>query len=172
MHRPTTSTDRKTLSEVLEMDFSGKVVVVIGRPASGKTTVSELLAEKNPLLKLWHTDDYIPYGGVEGLYQMMTELEADGYNNPAIIEGVGGYRLLRKGVELGIFSPDVVIELVVTDAQVERVYKSERIFGKLDKMPGFVKGLNTVLDGYRQMATVRELEGFKMPEWITVQNDF
>ena len=158
--------------ELLEIDFSGKVVVIIGRPASGKTHIGNALAANTPSSKLWHTDDYIPYGGVEGLYQLMTEMEDCGLHSPAIIEGVGGYRLLRKGAEMGLFFPHVVIELVVSDAQVERIYNSEREAGKLKKMAGFVKGLNTVLEGYKQIAAVREIEGFEMPEWFTVQNDF
>lgn len=174
MSRPDKKKTARPISnkELFEIDFSGKVVVVIGRPASGKTHIAGLLAKNTPGSKLWHTDDFISYGGVEGLYQMIVEMEAVGLHSPAIIEGVGGYRLLRKGAELGIFFPDVVVELVVSDAQVERVYNTERESGKLKKMAGFVKGLNTVLEGYKQIAHVREMEGFEMPEWITVQNDF
>lgn len=166
------NTRNATLSEILEMDFSGKVVVLIGRPASGKTFVSALLSKNTPQSKLWHTDDYIPYGGVEGLYQMMAEMEQEGYHSPAIIEGVGGYRLLRKGAELAVFFPHVVIELCVSDAQVERVYNTQRNPSKLAKMAGFSKGLNTVLETYQQIASVREMDGFDMPQWFLVKNEF
>lgn len=162
-----------TLPEILSSEIcSGKVTVIIGRPGSGKTTVGLLIAEQKQECRLWHTDDYIPYGGVDGLYQMMAEMEEDGYQSPAIIEGVGAYRLLRKGAELDVFYPDVVIELIVTDEQVERVYTKERDASKLKKMPGFVKGLETVLAGYRQIMSVRELEGRTPPVWMRVQNDF
>lgn len=162
-----------TLSEFLSSEIcSGKVTVIIGRPGSGKTTVGELLAEQNQECRLWHTDDYIPYGGVEGLYQMMQEMEEAGYRSPAIIEGVGCYRLLRKGAELGVFYPDVVIELVVSDEQVERVYTTERSPEKLKKMPGFVKGLDTVLAGYHSIMVDRVCEGVLAPVWLTVENKF
>ena len=161
-----------TLSEILSNEIlSGKKVVVIGRPGSGKTVTGQKLAQASRL-PLVHTDTYIPCGGVEALYHMMSEMEAFGYDEPCLIEGVGAYRLLRKGAELDVFYPDVVIELVVTDEQVERVYTKERDAAKLNKMPGFVKGLETVLAGYKQIMSVRELEGRTPPVWIRVENKF
>lgn len=161
-----------TLSELIASDLLfGKKVVVIGRPGSGKTVTGQKLAQASNL-PLVQTDTYIPCGGVEALYHMMSEMEAWGYDEPCLIEGVGSYRLLRKGAELDVFYPDVVIELVVTDEQVERVYTKERDSAKLKKMPGFVKGLETVLAGYRQIMAVRELEGRTPPVWMRLQNDF
>lgn len=85
-----------------------KIVVIVGLPATGKTTLLNELQEANEKYSLYHTDDYIEHGFKESLYVMMRDLEAD--KNPyKIIEGVQAYRLLRKGLELKTFYADLVI---------------------------------------------------------------
>ena len=100
-------------SQLFDYSFAGKTIVIIGSPASGKTTLGKALAAKYGQ-KLIQADDYMQHGYKEALYVMLADLiEID---EPVIVEGMQGYRLLRKGVELGNFYPDVVIELQVTDA--------------------------------------------------------
>lgn len=150
-------------SQLFDYPLSGKTIVVIGSPASGKTTLGKALAAKYGQ-KLIHADDYMQHGYKEALYVMLADLiEID---EPVIVEGMQGYRLLRKGVELGNFYPDVVIELQVTEAQVERVYRSERQAEKLPKLSAFNKMHQTILKSYKA------LENPHPPEWITVQNQY
>jgi len=152
-----------TYQDVFTLDLSGKTIVIIGCPASGKTTLGRALAASTGT-KLIETDDYIPHGAVNSLYVMLDELvEMD---CPVIVEGVGGYRLLRKGVQLANFFPDVVIELEVTPEQVARVYETERQDRKVKSLAGFCKGHQTVLTEYRAM------ENPKPPIWYTVKNEF
>jgi thymidylate kinase len=87
-------------------------------------------------------------------------------DEPVIVEGMQGYRLLRKGVELANFYPDVVIELQVTEAQVERVYRAERQAEKLPKLSAFNKMHQTILESYKALKNPHP------PEWITVQNQY
>ncbi len=151
-----------TYQDLFTLDFSGKTVVIIGFPASGKTTLANTLSAFTGT-KLVRTDDYIPHGAVNSLYVMLDDLVE--MNCPVIVEGVGGYRLLRKGVQLANFFPDVVIELEVTPEQIARVYAAERQDRKTKSLTGFCKGHQTVLAEYRAM------ENPKPPIWYTVKND-
>jgi hypothetical protein len=149
--------------QLFEQPFTGKTIVIIGSPASGKTTFGKALAAKHGQ-RLIHTDDYMQHDYKTALYVMLADLiEID---EPVIVEGMQGYRLLRKGVELGNFFPDVVIELSVTDEQVERVYRTERKAEKLPKLSAFNKMHQTILANYKAM------ENPHPPQWIEVKNDY
>lgn len=92
----------------IKLTRSERVVVIVGLPSTGKTTLSKELAnDYRGWYDHYHTDDYIKYGFEESLYVLRRELKEN--PKPVLIEGVQGYRLLRKGVELGDFFPDVVI---------------------------------------------------------------
>lgn len=157
-------------NDLFSLDLSGKAIVIIGSPASGKTTLSKALAAKFGQ-RVIHTDDYIEHGYKEALYAMLPDiLESE---QPLIVEGMQAYRLLRKGVELETFYPDVVIELEVTPQQVARVYMEERIWDKrkslentLKNVAAFNKMHQTILADYRAMDNPRP------PKWYTVQNRF
>jgi hypothetical protein len=84
------------------------VVVIIGHPDTGKTHLSEELAAQYPEHKIYHTDDYIKWGYEDALYKMMSDIE---YDRPEkfIVEGVQGYRLLRKWAQEGKPGADLVI---------------------------------------------------------------
>lgn len=150
-------------SDIFNLDLSGKTIVIIGCPASGKTTLGNALAAHTGA-RLVHADDYIQYGYKEALYVMLADLiEIDG---PVIVEGIQGYRLLRKGVEMGNFYPDVVIELEVTQEQVERVYARERPGKKVERLATFNKMHQTILSKYQQ------IDNPHPPIWYVVENEF
>lgn len=144
-------------------DISGKTVLIIGCPASGKTTLANALKETTGA-KVIHGDDYMVYGYKEAMYEILSDLIKN--PGPVIVEGVQGYRLLRKGVELDAFYPDMVIELSVTSEQVEKVYKSERSDKKLKHISGFNKMIEKVLSDYRSMPNP------KPPQWVRIENQF
>lgn len=90
--------------EKIELPKKGNVVI-IGYAATGKTTFSNTLKFKG---SMYHTDDYIPYGFEQALYVLMDDLKKD--KAPLkVIEGILGYRLLRKGLQLQNFYADLVI---------------------------------------------------------------
>ena len=91
--------------EKIELPKKGNVVI-IGYAATGKTTFSNTLQFDG---SLYHTDDYLKYGSVESLYVLMEDLKKNS-NQLKVIEGIGGYRLLRKGLQLGNFQADLIIE--------------------------------------------------------------
>lgn len=152
-----------TRSELLAIDFTGQTVVIIGNPASGKTTLGNQLAARTGM-PCFHADDYLPHGGVEALYVMLPDLLE--MEKPLIVEGMAGYRLLRKGMQLDCFYPDVVIELHTTPEQVERVYRLERPGKSVKNLAGFMKGQTTILNEYKAMFNPHP------PTWYVVQNEF
>lgn len=161
-------------NDLLQLDIAGKTLLIIGPPASGKTTLAHKLSELWPEHRLVGgfagMDGYMHYGYKEGLYAIL--VDAWTYHEqglPMILEGIQGPRLLRKGVEghKGFhFYPDIVIELVVTEEQIRKVYATERPGKSVEQALSQAKGLQTTLTAYKQM------ENPKPPQWITVQNTF
>jgi hypothetical protein len=151
-----------TISDILKLPIAGKNVLIIGEPATGKTHLSGLLNSAGHTVI--HTDDYIPHGNVESLYVLIDDLaKIDG---PTIIEGVAGYRLLRKGVQLDCYYPDYVIELHTSEARVECAYREQRSEDKLKGLKGFRKALKTILAGYNELPNKRP------PVWVQVRNEY
>ncbi len=152
-----------SLSALFARDLSRKNIVIIGCPASGKTTLAKELAKRTGQ-KVVHTDDYMQHGYKQSLYVLMADLMEQ--DSTVIVEGVQGYRLLRKGVELDCIYPDIVIELKVSPEQVERVYRTERKAEKLPKLAAFNKMHETILADYAAMKNPHP------PEWIIIENRF
>lgn len=156
-----------TYADLFNIDLAGKSVVIIGCPASGKTTLARRLAERTGT-RLVETDSYLGHDYKAALYELI-ERDLMPFSGAVIVEGVQGYRLLRKGVEGWEgwhFYPDVVIELKVTPEQVDRVYRTERKGKKVGSLTAFNKMHSTILDKYRA------IDNPHPPKWYTVQNEF
>lgn len=120
-----------------------RVIVIIGLSASGKTTVADELADAFPEHNLFHTDDYLDYGYEKSLYVMIGEIT--GANNPFfIVEGVQGYRFLRKMAQLKTFPIDAV---VIVDCPHETRLKRYKARGK-EIAQSFDRNLDTVFRSY------------------------
>lgn len=148
------------------VDIGSSTVVIIGPPAAGKTYVAGKLAIDNPGHKLIHTDDYIKYGYEASLYHLLDDVVGLKKLGPLIIEGVLGYRLLRKGVQLNCFYPEMVVELEITYEQLERIYKTERDRTKLDYIKPMLKANVTVLRSYQLF------ENKHKPKFIKLKNPY
>lgn len=158
MHRPA------SISDILTTDFSGDSIVITGRPATGKTWLGKKLAAITGR-QVIHTDDYIRFGHVEGLYFLLDDLQT--IVGPHLIEGVMGYRLLRKGVETWRYYPDVVIHLTAPAECVERTYRQVR--KEPEKLPG-VKRLGMACDTI--LREYLEMNNPHPPVWWDVQNQY
>jgi len=95
--------------EEIKLPTKGNVVI-IGYAATGKTTFANLLKFDG---SLYHTDDYLKYGSVDSLYVLMDQLKKD-TSQLKVIEGIGGYRLLRKGLQTQSFYADLIIVCTAT----------------------------------------------------------
>jgi dephospho-CoA kinase len=103
----------------MELPNKGNIVI-IGYAATGKTTLTDSLKVANA--QVWHTDDLInQFDFEEALYQLMPQI-AKSTAKLKIIEGIQGYRLLRKGLQLKTFYADVVIV-----CQCKKEIRAERI---------------------------------------------
>lgn len=121
-------------------------VVIIGPPGSGKSHVGFVLAESSGL-PIYSTDAYLTDGHVAALYAIMASIGDEGW----IVEGMIGYRLLRKRKELGMPAPDIVIQLTATDEQIENAYVARKQKCDIKKIRAFCKAHDVVLDEYRLM---------------------
>ncbi len=141
------------------MNIKNKNVLIIGPPASGKTTLALELSKQNWHHTLLHTDNFIKYGYEQALYEIIRHTKANVSN--MIIEGVLGYRLLRKGAQLpDVWKPDLVIEMEVTREKQAEIYANERDPAKLKYLKGFAATHAKILNDYF------ELVGDARPEWI------
>ncbi len=149
-------------AEARRIDIAGKNVLIIGAPASGKTYLSGIFSHAGRIVI--HTDDYMEYGFQEALYRCLDDI-CDA-SQPTLVEGVQGPRLLRKGVELDCYYPDIVFELVTSWERIEKTYKEERDTAKLKGQKGFAKMNETILGDYFSMPNERP------PVWYRVQNEY
>lgn len=174
-----------TLTELLDRDFTGENVLIIGCPASGKSTIMQMIHDRQKIGHfIFHSDDYMHHGYEQSLYALIDDykklrseldgssehpLPLDAYSkHPIFIEGILGYRLLRKGVELDCYYPDVVIELLITDERMEQTYNESRDPEKLKGARSQTKACATILGKYKEMF----IPDGKYPEWIQINNDY
>lgn len=115
-------------------------ILIIGYPNSGKTTLFETLSkiDENPMRFYLKTDDYKNLNYREQLYVIMEELVG---HEDWIIEGVQGYRLLRKYVQLekAELKPD---QIIICESE------SRTPDSKHDRM---CKGLDKIWEDYNDL---------------------
>lgn len=146
-------------------DIIGKNVLIIGCPASGKTFLSNSF-KTTDTHKVIHTDDFMSYGYKESLYVILQKIKPIHLHTNTVIEGIQGYRLLRKGVELNCYFPDLVIELVISESRMFKTYRSERQGKSVDSLHSFNKMHDKILSDYRAMPNKHK------PQWISIYNDY
>lgn len=149
-----------TIDEAMRANVGGKDVLIIGPPSSGKTYLSGKLNGDHTII---HTDDYARYGYKESLYKLLEDIKKVTGNT--IVEGVQGYRLLRKGAQLRCYYPDLVIELSASKGDIRKVYLKERDAKKLKYLASFNRMHDQILKDYLA------IRNNKKPEWLKVFND-
>lgn len=122
-----------------------KTIVVLGFTCSGKTTLCSRMFDS--CYHIMHTDDYIAkYGFEDSLYEIMED-EKRLTRERLVIEGVQGYRLLRKWAQQRSGSADLVITCVAPlDVRAQRY--AERNNGK-ELTSGFDKALSKIWMDWR-----------------------
>ena len=142
-------------------DVKNKSVLILGGPASGKTTLSNKLVDQNH--KIIHMDDFNKYGFENSIFECLKAIEL--CKVFPLVEGVQGYRLLRKGVQLDCYYPDLVIELEISEEEMVNRYKAERDVKKIKHLNSFLKSQKKIRDQYLRLSNKRP------PEWILINNN-
>jgi hypothetical protein len=140
-----------------------EVIVVIGLPATGKSFTADWIQEV-PCRghSLFSSDDYIDFGYEESLYAMIRTMENDP-NPRKIVEGVQGFRFLRKNVSTKAFKVDAI---VITECSPETRAKRYAARDKGQIPTGFDRNLETVFKDYlAKMAA----SGQELPRIINVK---
>lgn len=149
------------MENIKDLDITGKNVLIIGCPASGKT---HLVNQMKTSHKIIHTDDYMQHGYEQAMYVILDEIKNNQSNT--LVEGVQGYRLLRKGVQLDCYYPDIVIQLIISESRMMETYKNERNAKKVQYLKGFNKMHDKILNDYFLIGNKSK------PEWIKVNNTY
>lgn len=142
----------------LHRNIQGKSILIIGAPASGKSTFARQLKVLNQEHVILHTDDYIKYGFEQAVDVILEDIKRT--NAPTIVEGMNGYRLLRRGYITGKYKPNLVVELLVTSEVQQKIYDTERDPYRYPHMKKFYGAQLKVLDDYRVLV------GDNRPEWV------
>jgi adenylate kinase family enzyme len=158
-----------TLEEILnlELDRSGKRILLLGRPSAGKTWLSNQL--NNLDHKTIHTDNYREFAEPMAI-QAIIEDEADiqrYYNAGSIIEGVLGYPLLLTGLKEQSYRPDIVIEVEISSGKQRELYLAERNPDKIKYLKKFLMKTMAILDEYYKLVPESE-----MPTWLILNNNW
>jgi hypothetical protein len=151
--------------QLLKKINGASTIVVAGFTKTGKITISNKLSEElgYPVIK---SDDFkIEQFGTKALFAFMGEcLSYYNVRKPVIIEGVKAFRLLRKGLQLRNFYPDVVIKTECNEATIRHFYKKDGEEEKADQAMIFNKGLQTTWESYLDLLDEKFV--FKKPQVI------
>jgi hypothetical protein len=155
-------------SHLIDYCKNYNTIVVCGYTKTGKVTIAKKLAQElnRPL---FISDDYIDIADREqSLYNLIDNiLPYYQTNQPIIIEGILCFRLLRKGIQLDNFSPDLIIKTKCNDETIKHFYRMDGEGSKIDRALSFNKGLNTIWDEYREL--LRNSFMMKLPKFIELE---
>lgn len=152
-----------TLDELSIFDFTGKNLILLGRPASGKTHLSKVLQLKYNHHVI-HTDDYKDFAEPIAIQALIE----DAYENkPCIVEGVLGYSLLLQGAREQSYKPDIVIECDISAGKQREIYLAERDASKIQFQKRFFIKMLTFMNEYHSLVPVEQ-----KPQFITFHNEW
>jgi hypothetical protein len=144
------------------------IIVVCGYTKTGKVTIARELSKQlnRPLLE---SDDYIDYQNRKNsLYLFMNAvIPYTNTNTPVIVEGISCFRLLRKGIQLGNFLPDLIIKTKCNNYTISYFYENGGESHKIEKALSFNNGLNKIWNEYRKL--LLENPHLKRPRYIELE---
>ena len=153
--------------ELIHIPFDRQSILLLGRPASGKTWLSKALSPMYPHHHVIHCDDYKDFAEPVAIQALIE----DAYENkPCIVEGVLGYGLLLQGLKEQSYRPDIIIICEISAARQREIYLSERDPSKLQFQKRFYQKLQLILhECYKLMS---KLPSEEYPNVIIFQNEF
>jgi hypothetical protein len=144
------------------------IIVVCGYTKTGKVTIARKLSQSlnRPLLE---SDNYIDYHDrSNSLYLFMDAiLPYVKTHTPVIVEGISCFRLLRKGLQLGNFHPDLIIKTKCNEYTIRYFYEKDGESHKIEKAISFNNGLNKIWDEYRKM--LLDNPHLKRPQYLELE---
>jgi hypothetical protein len=121
-----------------------KSIVVIGFTKTGKITIAKKLSEYLDI-PILISDYYYELSKDKALEYMMYDIKnLETSNIPYIVEGVLCFRLLRKGIQLNNFYPDLIIKTECNDKTIQHFYHKDNESSKIKKALSFNKGLDKI----------------------------
>jgi hypothetical protein len=124
------------------------IIVVCGYTKTGKVTIAKKLAMELSR-KVIISDDYQVFGNEDSLQYFMEDVLKCFRNNiPVIIEGILCFRLLRKGLQLNNFTPDLIIRTNCDEDTIKYFYNKEGEGSKINRALSFNKGLDKIWGDY------------------------
>jgi len=130
---------------ILDICKNSKSIVIAGFTKTGKVTIAKKISEELNI-PLFISDNYIDENNrTNSLYVLMDSiLPYYNMNLPFIVEGILAFRLLRKGIQLNNFHPDLIIKTNCNDATISHFYKKDGEENKIIRALGFNKGLDKI----------------------------
>ncbi len=132
------------------------LILIIGAVKSGKVTIARKLASELDRILLI-SDDYIErYGQHDALNYLEQEMNDYYYSaTPIIVEGILGFRLLRRMIKNGYHLPDMVIKTECSEETIRYFYSKEDPNKNMNSVIGFNNGLEKI---YRECLDLIKLQ--------------
>jgi hypothetical protein len=154
--------------ELVDYCSQFKTITVLGYTKTGKITIAKKLSQELNY-PLFISDHYININNREQLlYDMMNHIiPYYNSNQPLIIEGILGFRLLRKGLQLNNFHTDLIIKTKCNDETIKHFYRMDGEESKINRALSFNKGLNKIWNEYKEMLSHNQYN--KIPKFIELE---
>ena len=123
--------------QLIEFCKPMKTIVVCGFTKTGKIAIAEKLS-KELNRKLFISDDFQYVKPEESLYEFIKNISPYHQQRvPIIVEGILCFRLLRKGIQEGIFFPDLIIKTKCDEKTIRYFYDKDGEGHKADRAISF-----------------------------------
>jgi len=142
-------------------------IVIVGYTKTGKIKIATELSKRlnTPLII---SDHHINNNRETALENMMDDVlyYHNDPNKSIIVEGVLCFRLLRKGIQLNNFYPDMVIKVECNDETIKHFYRVDGEEHKIKRAMAFNKGLAGIWEEYLDILSINQ--SIKRPAFIKV----
>ena len=113
--------DMLVTDELINICKNSKHIIIYGHAKSGKVILGRLISEKIGC-DLIVSDNYMYLGWSDNMYYIKELLQTKYKDEQVIFEGVQTCRLLRKGVQLNDYYPELVIHVTCNYRSIEQCY--------------------------------------------------
>lgn len=130
--------------ELIDLCQDAKYIVIYGHTKSGKSLLAKELSRKLNDREYIFSDWFQHLGFKDAMYYILKEIQFN--DKQLIIEGIQMSRLLRKGLQMNNFYPEVVIHIECDYETVKYAYIRDGEKDKLRQDGRFIKHWNGMID--------------------------